>query len=631
MYLDSDGDGAHTNADQLNPIGVETSVDVWLDTSVNGGGVPVSCASDPSHTLRFNSYVFCLSVQGGTVTFGTYSNELPTFAVLFGEVKSSTEYKNGFGSTEYLDAGRNRLGTLKITATSGSPSVAIVDQITNSSDVTSFGTPCAGHDFDNTYKFDACGTGDWSHVDGLGAAPVVACQGFISGQIVGNCAPGGGPLSGVTVEAHAAVSGALAASATTNTAGNYTLGPLYVGTYVVVVVTPPGYDATPNQAADVVGGETVVADFSMQCLPVEGFVSGQVVADCTPAGGPLLGVTVDAYAVGSGELAATTATNETGDYTLGPLTAGSYVIVVVTPLGYSATPPSQTVNVVGGGTVSADFWMQCVPITGQARKADFWKHDVECALSKCNSASSPPHLDGSQLCALLDLIVLHFNNNAVNSVALYELPQGAPCEDKLDAAGNLLGFNGSANVYDRAKQELMTLLLNVAAGYIGLNQNICKDALGNSATVSQGITYCDHVLDSGSSGACPGCGDALDIATGANTGQKIGAAICPTAEPQIAYRGGAGPLSFRVTPNPSPGFQTFQFTLRRAGPVRLDVYDVSGRLVVELLRGEAVAGPHSVTWSGVTGSGGRVGSGLYFARLETSDGTRTLKTLLLKP
>jgi len=65
--------------------------------------------------------------------------------------------------------------------------------------------------------------------------------------------------------------------------------------------------------------------------------------------------------------------------------------------------------------------------------------------------------------------------------------------------------------------------------------------------------------------------------------------------------------------------------------VRLRIFDVSGRLVSELMRGQAVAGPHSVSWDGLSATGGRAGSGLYFARLEAAGGSRTLKVLVLKP
>ena len=623
MYLDTDGDGVHTGADQLNG-GAEVAI--WLDTAHNRDGSPVTCAATGA-ALDFYSYVFCLRAEGGTVSFGTYSLDLgPTFTVPFGEVKSDTEYKNGFGSATYAPAGLWRLGTLPVSVVSGTPTLAIVAEVANSSDVTSFGTHCAGHDFDNTYKLDACGAGDWTDVDGLGPAPVVACEGYITGVVVGNCPPGG-PLSGATVEARTPGTGALNGSAVTGTGGSYTLGPLTVGTYVVVVVTPDGYYPSPNHAANVVGGETASADFSLECMPTEGYIAGQVIADCAVGGGPLAGVTIDAYAYvdGTGTLAATTASDASGNYIIGPVAAGSYVVVPVTPLGYSATPTQHTVDVAGGETVSANFSMLCLPIACKTRQASAWAHDVHCLRTGCSAS-----LSASALCALLNSIVVHFNSSAINPVVLYTPPPDASCSQKLDAAWALLDPTNSGDLA-KARRQLMTLLLNVAAGNVSLAQVVCQDGAGNPATVSQVITYCDGVLDDPSSTDAEFKSVWQKLAGDVNACNRVPVDLCPTAETYIAYRAGAGSVSFRVMPNPAPGARTFQFTLRKAGPVRLGVYDVSGRLVVELMHGKAAAGPHAVTWSGASGAGGRVGSGLYFVRLETPDRTHTLKVLLLKP
>jgi hypothetical protein len=98
---------------------------------------------------------------------------------------------------------------------------------------------------------------------------------------------------------------------------------------------------------------------------------------------------------------------------------------------------------------------------------------------------------------------------------------------------------------------------------------------------------------------------------------------------QIAYRRGLALRTFSVTPNPGPAARTFQFAMGQAGPVRLNVYDVSGRRVNALVDGWMEAGAHTLPWRGTTDTGLRVGSGLYFARLETDYGTRTLKVIQL--
>jgi flagellar hook assembly protein FlgD len=70
------------------------------------------------------------------------------------------------------------------------------------------------------------------------------------------------------------------------------------------------------------------------------------------------------------------------------------------------------------------------------------------------------------------------------------------------------------------------------------------------------------------------------------------------------------------SPNPFATSTRIGFALPREAEVRLDVLDVGGRLVRELLAGERRApGNYSVEWDGTTQRGGRAASGMYFVRL----------------
>jgi hypothetical protein len=72
MYLDSNGDGIHTTADQVSPSGV-TTIDIWLDTAENRDGSRAECPNNGTR-YEFFSYVFCLSVLDGTASWGPYTN-----------------------------------------------------------------------------------------------------------------------------------------------------------------------------------------------------------------------------------------------------------------------------------------------------------------------------------------------------------------------------------------------------------------------------------------------------------------------------------------------------------------------------------------------------------------------------
>jgi flagellar hook assembly protein FlgD len=68
----------------------------------------------------------------------------------------------------------------------------------------------------------------------------------------------------------------------------------------------------------------------------------------------------------------------------------------------------------------------------------------------------------------------------------------------------------------------------------------------------------------------------------------------------------------------------------RDGAVQLAVYDAAGRLVRTLVRENLTARDYTVTWNGEDDAGRRVGSGVYFYRLEAPGFTDTKQMVLLK-
>jgi flagellar hook assembly protein FlgD len=54
-------------------------------------------------------------------------------------------------------------------------------------------------------------------------------------------------------------------------------------------------------------------------------------------------------------------------------------------------------------------------------------------------------------------------------------------------------------------------------------------------------------------------------------------------------------------------------------PARLDVFDVSGRLVRKLGNGTFAAGSHVLEWDGRDGAGAPSAAGVYFVRLASGD------------
>ena len=81
-------------------------------------------------------------------------------------------------------------------------------------------------------------------------------------------------------------------------------------------------------------------------------------------------------------------------------------------------------------------------------------------------------------------------------------------------------------------------------------------------------------------------------------------------------------------PNPAAGAIRFAYDLPKAAPVRLEVFDLSGRRVAEVVSGPAEAGHHELRWS-PRESGEGLAAGLYFARFSVPGLTRMVRLVLL--
>ncbi len=83
-------------------------------------------------------------------------------------------------------------------------------------------------------------------------------------------------------------------------------------------------------------------------------------------------------------------------------------------------------------------------------------------------------------------------------------------------------------------------------------------------------------------------------------------------------------------PNPLAGAGTLSFSLPAAGRVTIDAYDANGRRVARLHDGEAAAGPSTITWNGRDDVGHALPGGLYFLRLKSEAGEKTVKAVLAR-
>jgi M6 family metalloprotease-like protein len=83
-------------------------------------------------------------------------------------------------------------------------------------------------------------------------------------------------------------------------------------------------------------------------------------------------------------------------------------------------------------------------------------------------------------------------------------------------------------------------------------------------------------------------------------------------------------------PNPFNPTTTISFYLPERVKVRLEVFDVSGRVVARLGDGVYDVGPHELIWNGTDSNGTPVSSGVYVYRLTAGSQTVSKKMILLK-
>jgi len=410
-----------------------------------------------------------------------------------------------------------------------------------------------------------------------------------------------------------------------------------------------GFAGVGNIALDPLFTNAAGGDYTLQCDPVQSpcigtgdggsdmgafpaccggsgapvTVSGTVVSDCH---GALVGVTVDLYDADGTFF--TTSTDASGAYEFlgvaGPGCAGGMdgEVSVKIPLGYQADDPS------GGeaafpltGDVVQDFALLCLEPSGEARSKGYWKHQASVYVTGRGQAQES-YVDMTTNFPVA--IFEHFHENLLNSIAVEGVTfMTGPAPLDLDTIEQTLKKKDSQA--DKAKQQYLALLLNLASGKILTSTVVSTDG----ATASQAIQYIADLLND----ADPSNDElAKDIAEAINDATLVGSGVIPLGYDDIAYarpRFADAPL--RVFPNPgspSSGY-VFSFAIPAAGEASLEIYDVAGRRVAVPMKGDVEAGQRQLRWDGRTLDGGRVGQGVYFARLTTAAGVKSVKLVHL--
>lgn len=299
---------------------------------------------------------------------------------------------------------------------------------------------------------------------------------------------------------------------------------------------------------------------------------------------------------------------------------GDYTVSIVTPLGYIADYDYRVVTLTGID-ITVDFNLTPIEITGEQRGAGFWKHQINVYTSGHGNAEIPEY----EFSEYLNTVGVHFSNNPVNPIALYSVEQPADHLDSLEEAASLLSIHGNVPMVYRARQQLMTLLLNIVSVKLHQHAEISVDG----ATASQAITYCYSLITDVNDS-----NDELakDIAEQVNSNVTVATGVIPLSTPNIAYKGCADgiavPKTFELSqnfPNPFNAQTTIKYSLPEASHVTINVYDLLGRNVATIVNEQKQPGYHQTVWNSHS-----VSSGIFFYKIQAGDFTEKKKMLLLK-
>ncbi len=116
--------------------------------------------------------------------------------------------------------------------------------------------------------------------------------------------------------------------------------------------------------------------------------------------------------------------------------------------------------------------------------------------------------------------------------------------------------------------------------------------------------------------------------SGSLTDQDFGYQATPLAAPDPEITPAVTLHS--AVPNPFRSSTTIGFTLAESGPATLEVFDLAGRRVRELVRTNLGAGSHTARWNGVDDLGRKAPAGVYLYRLRAG-GFQSVQRLVLIP
>jgi parallel beta-helix repeat protein len=276
------------------------------------------------------------------------------------------------------------------------------------------------------------------------------------------------------------------------------------------------------------------------------------------------------------------------------ITASSGAVVTAVGVGDLTVLDGFTVDGQGTAQNGLDSWTSYLQVKN-------------CSFVSCNSGANLRYGDMSTLSGNV------FSSNS-NGVAVSD-------SSRPFFAGNTIELNTFAGIYNTAEpgpevgrtladaNDIMDnaffQVFNLSSGTVDADYNYWgTDCVGDS--LFYGLVDYIPWTDASHTGTYTECGNGVE-----------GAAVRPWLSPNF--------------PNPFNPTTAIQFRVPApGGQVTLSVYDLSGRLVQTLVDAEKPGGEYVAVWHGMDDRGRKVGSGVYFYRLEVGDTRLERKMVMLK-
>ena len=228
----------------------------------------------------------------------------------------------------------------------------------------------------------------------------------------------------------------------------------------------------------------------------------------------------------------------------------------------------------------------------------FWTDDVRAIWAKHDTVTQPPVFSTLIQEAMGDTTGAYFSEEvALRGVPvriteyLDDLLSNPQAEDMFDVIVQDVALTGSTrdfgNLYD---------FLGIIDGMADFDP--CYDMEGTQSATA--------ATDGGAIGARTICGGMLSTSVYDNEVNET--------------------LALEVYPNPVRSFSNFNYELKNSGMVRLSIYDLSGRVVEELVNTFQPTGTYNIEWR----SANRMPQGTYIARLQTQEGQMAIKVMITK-